>query len=65
VEENKQEPKRTCFGKQKFDFEPNTRVGCHRNHVQYFKYRMLSNCQRLSGGKLGLSATRLSDGKWG
>jgi len=26
---------------------------------------MLSNCPRLSGGKLGLGATRLSSGKWG
>jgi len=50
---------------EKIDFEANTRVGCHWNHAQCFKYRMLSNCSRLSGGKLKLSATRLSGGKWG
>jgi len=47
------------------DFEANTHVGRHWNHAQCFKYIMLSNCLRLSDGELGLSATRLSDGKWG
>jgi len=52
VDENKQELKGACFGQQKFDFEANTRVGCHWNHAQCFKYKMLSNCTRFSGGKV-------------
>jgi len=44
---------------EKIDFEANTHVGRHWNHAK------LSNCPRLSGGKLGLSATMLSGEKWG
>jgi len=44
------------------DFEANTHVERHCNHAQCFKYIMMSNCLRLSGGELGLSATRLSGG---
>jgi len=39
----------SMIGQEKIDFEANTRVGRHWNHAQYFKYRMLSNCPRLSG----------------
>jgi len=51
------------IGQEKINFEANNRVGRHWNHAQCFKYIMLSNCPRLSGGKLGLSATRLSGEK--
>jgi len=46
------------------NFEEKTRVKRHWNHAKCFKYIMLSNCPRLSGGELGLSTTRLSGGKW-
>jgi len=39
------------FWKIKDQFEVNTRVGCHYNQLQCFKYKMLPNCTRLSGGK--------------
>jgi len=69
--------RKSMIRQENINFEANTRVGHYWNHSQCFKYIMLSNCPRLSGGKLELSttrlngdelemsATRLSVGKWG
>jgi len=62
VDENKQEPKGACFGKQKFDFESNT----HARHQRITPNASNRKCLKLhktEQWRVRLSATRLSGGK--
>jgi len=61
VDENKQKPKKVCFGKQKFDFQPNTHVG-HQSRPT-LQIQNIVKLHKAERWKVRLSATRLSGEK--